>query len=176
MNGLKKNLIMCSFIWKFGILAQQIIFWKWNPDIHFRSELIYKYHVQITMIGIWWIKSDLNFVFYKFCFPRIQPTAICCKLKKSRSFPTAILTCYTVVHAIFLLLFWQEFESHDGGLSQDKWVFYFNDKAEKERFLKALSDIWIKFFQVQWTYMHEYKGQILSCSAHVQCIDFEPYE
>lgn len=79
-----------------------------------------------------------------------------------------------IVHAIFLLLFWQEFESHDGGLSQDKWVFYFNDKAEKERFLKALSDIWIKFFQVQWTYIHEYKGQILSCSAHVQSLILSP--
>lgn len=42
-----------------------------------------------------------------------------------------------------------EFESHDGGLSQDKWVFYFNDEAEKERFLKALSEIWIKFFQIE---------------------------
>lgn len=50
--------------------------------------------------------------------------------------------------------FLQEFESHDGGLSQDKWVFYFNDEAEKERFLKALSDIWIKFFQVQYMNLH----------------------
>ena len=49
---------------------------------------------------------------------------------------------------IFFVLFSQEFESHDGGLSQDKWVFYFNDEAEKERFLKALSDIWIDFFKV----------------------------
>lgn len=49
---------------------------------------------------------------------------------------------------IFFILFLQEFESHDGGLSQDKWVFYFNDEAEKERFLKALSDIWIDFFKV----------------------------
>ena len=49
---------------------------------------------------------------------------------------------------IFFVLFLKEFESHDGGLSQDKWVFYFNDEAEKERFLKALSDIWIDFFKV----------------------------
>lgn len=27
--------------------------------------------------------------------------------------------------------------------------FYFNDEAEKERFLEALSDIWIKFFQIE---------------------------
>ncbi|XP_048772912.1 uncharacterized protein LOC125678468 isoform X2 [Ostrea edulis] len=42
-----------------------------------------------------------------------------------------------------------EFESHDGGLSQDKWVFYFNDEAEKDRFFLALSDIWIQFFQIE---------------------------
>ncbi|XP_062590426.1 pleckstrin homology domain-containing family M member 2-like [Saccostrea cucullata] len=42
-----------------------------------------------------------------------------------------------------------EFESYDGGHSQDKWVFYFNDEAEKERFCQVLSDIWIKFFQIE---------------------------
>ena len=56
--------------------------------------------------------------------------------------------CVNFSHIIFFVLFLQEFESHDGGLSQDKWVFYFNDEAEKERFLKALSDIWIDFFKV----------------------------
>lgn len=62
-----------------------------------------------------------------------------------------------IVHAIFLPSFLQEFESHDGGLSQDKWVFYFNDEAEKERFLEALSDIWIKFFQVQYMNLHTWR-------------------
>ncbi|XP_061197272.1 pleckstrin homology domain-containing family M member 2-like [Saccostrea echinata] len=42
-----------------------------------------------------------------------------------------------------------EFESYDGGHSQDKWVIYFNDEAEKERFCQVLSDMWIKFFQIE---------------------------
>lgn len=66
-----------------------------------------------------------------------------------------------------------EFESHDGGLSQDKWVFYFNDKAEKGRFLKALSDIWIDFFQIEEMPVYEIEDFSLQRTCRLTATQLE---
>lgn len=64
------------------------LFWV---NIHVPSTNIHDLYF-VTFNQVWVL------CFTNFCFPRIQPTMICCKRNKLGSFPTAIFTCHTVQH------------------------------------------------------------------------------
>lgn len=145
--------ILVRFFWWFSVTKNNSWLIMRDSASSFRS---FCYTHSISQFGSSMIiKWDLFLNNKCFCAVRVNSSHVTWIQRIIRHSLYQIWLC--IVHAIFLPSFLQEFESHDGGLSQDKWVFYFNDEAEKERFLKALSDIWIKFFQVQYMNLHTWR-------------------
>lgn len=81
------------------IAYQQNIFWILTQIKFFFFSLWVNIHEPCTDIDD---RFFLKFIrvsilwFTNFYLPRIQRSAICCKMEKSRTFPTAILNCCTV--------------------------------------------------------------------------------
>lgn len=81
------------------IAYQQNIFWILTQIKKFFFSLWVNIHEPCTDIDD---RFFLKFIrvsilwFTNFYLPRIQRSAICCKMEKSRTFPTAILNCCTV--------------------------------------------------------------------------------
>lgn len=73
----------------FWILTQIIFFFSLWVNIHEPcTDIDDRFFLKFIRVSIWW--------FTNFYLPRIQRSAICCKMEKSRTFPTAILNCCTV--------------------------------------------------------------------------------
>lgn len=74
----------------FWILTQiEIFFFSLWVNIHEPcTDIDDRFFLKFIRVSILW--------FTNFYLPRIQRSAICCKMEKSRTFPTAILNCCTV--------------------------------------------------------------------------------
>lgn len=74
----------------FWILTQiKIFFFSLWVNIHEPcTDIDDRFFLKFIRVSILW--------FTNFYLPRIQRSAICCKMEKSRTFPTAILNCCTV--------------------------------------------------------------------------------